>query len=350
MCATPCALDDVADLVVRMAVVGRAAGLDDPDELRQLPLVQDAERALRRRHAPPRGRRSARRRIRARSRSRPARRRPRRAGRPHRVGLAGEQQDAGLGLEGVLSPSRWSVPSRTGRTGSPGGRRLDPPAVVDLDDADGEALVDALCRQSVRSRSRGRLPTEDLASREASMLPPDTMQTTSPSGRPGSAAASASAPAPSAITRTRSARAAPPPRSRPATRSAPSTSCESMPHIFGSTSGAPAPSTNDGVYSTSLRAGRERGRERRAGLRLDREDLRLGPQRLDGARDAGSQAAAAVGDHDRVRVGQVLEHLEPDRAVPGHDLLVLDRMDEEARRRPGAGAPPSSATSARATP
>ena len=41
------ALDDVADLVVGMAVVGRAAGLDDADELRQLALVQDAERPLR---------------------------------------------------------------------------------------------------------------------------------------------------------------------------------------------------------------------------------------------------------------------------------------------------------------
>ena len=52
----------------------------------------------------------------------------------------------------------------------------------------------------------GVCPSRIAASRAASMLPPETMQTILPSpARPESAAATASAPAPSAITRARSA-------------------------------------------------------------------------------------------------------------------------------------------------
>ena len=52
--------------------------------------------------------------------------------------------------------------------------------------------------------------------------------------------------------------------------------------------------------------------------------------RLDGARDPDGEPAAAPGDEDGVHVGQVLEDLDADRAVAGHHVFVLDRMQEDA--------------------
>src|SRR5690349_4549907 len=117
----------------------------------------------------------------------------------------------------------------------------------DVDDAHPQPLVDrsAVCsRVSVHS---GVSPPRIFTSREESMLPPDTMHTTLPvPARPDSAAAVDSPPAPSAITRTRSAsRRTAAAVSSSVADSASSTSAESIPHIFGRTTGPPAPSTND---------------------------------------------------------------------------------------------------------
>ena len=49
--------------------------------------------------------------------------------------------------------------------------------------------------------------------------------------------------------------------------------------------------------------------------------------RIDGA-DAGEQAAAADGHDDRVDVGRLLEDLERHRALAGHHVGVVERMDE----------------------
>ena len=77
------------------------------------------------------------------------------------------------------------------------------------------------------------------------------------------------------------------------------------------------------------RAGLEGRVERRRRVLLHAVDLRLGALRLDRAGDPGREAAAAERDENQVRVRKVLEDLEPDRPVPGHHLLVLDRMEEE---------------------
>src|SRR5207244_2786655 len=49
------------------------------------------------------------------------------------------------------------------------------------------------------------------------------------------------------------------------------------------------------------------------------------------ARSARTRTAATAAPRDQhgVRVGQVFEQLETDRAVPRHHAVVLDRMDEE---------------------
>jgi hypothetical protein len=72
----------------------------------------------------------------------------------------------------------------------------------------------------------------------------------------------------------------------------------------------------------------DRGGQRRGGLGLGSEDLGAGPERLDRAGDADRQPAAAVRDDHRVRVRQVVEDLQADRAVARHHRLVLDRMHE----------------------
>ena len=76
--------------------------------------------------------------------------------------------------------------------------------------------------------------------------------------------------------------------------------------------------------------GGERRGHRGGGVRLGRDDLRAGPERLDRAGDSGGQPAAAVRDHDRIRVGQVLQYLQPDCAVAGHHRRVLDRVHEQS--------------------
>ena len=61
-----------------------------------------------------------------------------------------------------------------------------------------------------------------------------------------------------------------------------------------------------------------------------------GLQRLDGARDAGDQAAAADAGDDRGRVRRVLENLEAHGRVTGDELVIVERVHERpfhARKR-----------------
>src|SRR5690606_33096324 len=61
---------------------------------------------------------------------------------------------------------------------------------------------------------------------------------------------------------------------------------------------------------------------------LDADDADRRPERLDGGRDAGDEAAAPDRhDHD-VGVGRVLEDLEADRALARDDVRIVERMDE----------------------
>src|SRR5262249_27975377 len=201
-------LDDVSDLVVRVAVVGRAARFDDPDELGQLTLVEDTER--------PPG-------VRAllgavgdpgddalsldlalggcvdRHEAQVAH---------DRILLAGEQQHSRVGLKLVRLAGEFERP-RTGEDVEDflpvAGVALELPD--DVEHAHRQALVDALgnCLCVSAHAHDGVSPERILTSRDESMLPPDTMQTTLPvPARPDTAAARASAPAPSATTRIRS--------------------------------------------------------------------------------------------------------------------------------------------------
>ena len=74
--------------------------------------------------------------------------------------------------------------------------------------------------------------------------------------------------------------------------------------------------------------GRERRGVRRARRDLDADHLDLRPLGLDRDRDAGREPAAADRHHDPREVGDVLEQLEPERALPGDDRRVVERVDE----------------------
>ena len=69
-------------------------------------------------------------------------------------------------------------------------------------------------------------------------------------------------------------------------------------------------------------------------LRLDADDPRVGPEGLDGRRDAAREPAAADRHEDRREVGQVLDDLEPDRALAGDDPVVVEGRDD---RQPALG-------------
>ena len=69
-------------------------------------------------------------------------------------------------------------------------------------------------------------------------------------------------------------------------------------------------------------------------LRLDADHACLRPERLDRDGDAARQPAAADRHEDRREVRQVLDHLEPDRALPGDDPVVVERRDDD---EPAAG-------------
>src|SRR6266540_346663 len=105
---------------------------------------------------------------------------------------------------------------------------------------------------------------------------------------------------------------------------------DERPHLLEHGSGAGPVHERRPILDLLRRAGCERGRERRGGLRLDGVDAGLGPKRLDRARDPDGQPSAAERNQNEVGIGEVFEQLQPDRPVPRHHQLVLDRMDEEA--------------------
>jgi len=154
------------------------------------------------------------------------------------------------------------------------------------------------------------------------------MQTIRPSpASPRSAAASASAPAPSATTWARAA------SSRIAVeRHGGGTVDERprpLPHCREKRAAAGAVDEGRAVVDLDRSARAERRRERSGRLRLGRDDASLRAKRLDRARDPGREAAAAPGHDHRVEAGEVLAELETDRAVAGHDGLVVHRVHEQ---------------------
>src|SRR5439155_16511900 len=84
-------------------------------------------------------------------------------------------------------------------------------------------------------------------------------------------------------------------------------------------------------------AGRQRARVRGDRLRLDADDLYLWIEALDRHRDAGHQAATAGRHHDRAYWGALLDDLEAHRALPGHDVRVVVRVDEHRAGPLGEG-------------
>jgi hypothetical protein len=71
-------------------------------------------------------------------------------------------------------------------------------------------------------------------------------------------------------------------------------------------------------------AGGERGVHRR----LDANDADVRLDRLGGRGDAGDQAAAADRHRQDFQVRRVFQHLQGDRALPGHHILVVERVHE----------------------
>src|SRR5439155_15362264 len=78
------------------------------------------------------------------------------------------------------------------------------------------------------------------------------------------------------------------------------------------------------------RPGLPRCRQWRAGLGFNGVDPHRWLQSAERARDSDGEAAATPGDEHAVKLWQVLEQLEPDRAVAGHHPLIVERMDEAA--------------------
>jgi hypothetical protein len=83
-----------------------------------------------------------------------------------------------------------------------------------------------------------------------------------------------------------------------------------------------------GVAAQGQMAALDRAFHRRVELGLDADHGDVGLDRPGGDRHARHQPAAADRHDDRVEVGRILEHLEPDRAGAGDDLRVVERMDE----------------------
>ena len=172
------------------------------------------------------------------------------------------------------------------------------------------------------------------------MFPPETMQTTVPSP-PWPASAAASGERSGALGDHAGALGEEADRGRGLVQRHGEGTVERLfrarPHLRQHHRGAGAVHERRLVVDRLRLAAREGGRQRRARLRLDRVDARLGPQRLDRARDPDAEPAAAERDEHGVRSGEVLQQLEPDRPVAGHHALVLDGMDEDAVRFRVAG-------------
>ena len=78
----------------------------------------------------------------------------------------------------------------------------------------------------------------------------------------------------------------------------------------------------DGVVAAH--AGGERGETGR----LDPEDADVGLDGLGRGGHPGDQAAAADRHRQDLQVRRVLQHLQRDGALAGHDVQVVERMDE----------------------
>ena len=82
------------------------------------------------------------------------------------------------------------------------------------------------------------------------------------------------------------------------------------------------------VGSAHRPAGGQRVGERRGALGLDGDDPDVGTAGLDRGRDPGEQSPAAGADDHGGDVRALLEDLQTDRALPGDDVGVLERVDE----------------------
>ncbi|GMA86139.1 hypothetical protein GCM10025868_13890 [Angustibacter aerolatus] len=78
--------------------------------------------------------------------------------------------------------------------------------------------------------------------------------------------------------------------------------------------------------------GGERGRVRRGLPRLHPDDPDVGSLRLHRRRDARQQSAATGAHHDGAHVRALLEDLEAHRALAGHDVGVVERVDQHRAR------------------
>ena len=70
----------------------------------------------------------------------------------------------------------------------------------------------------------------------------------------------------------------------------------------------------------------------RGKLGLHTVDLHVGVEMLDGIGHAREQSAAADGDDDGLYVGELVEDLQTDGALPRDDLVIVEGMDEGSPR------------------
>ena len=113
--------------------------------------------------------------------------------------------------------------------------------------------------------------------------------------------------------------------------STPSSNRWASSNICGNTDLPPIPSTKE--RCGSMNCGDPAFQEtlqRRGGRHFGGEDLGGRLQLADGRRDSARQASAAPGNDDRVDVRQVFQNLEADGSVSGHDIQIVEGMDEGA--------------------
>ena len=212
---------------------------------------------------------------------------------------------------------------------------------------------------STTSRSRKRIscyagvrPSRIVARRPGSMLPPETMHTIRPR-LPGRRAQRRRRARPRLPRRPAPARRAggPPRRSRRA---------RGRTHLRATDAHAPTSAPADACF---LLRPRTTVSSRPPPARLLRAMPTAAPpsrartrapwsraQRSQCARDARGEPAAAPGDEHRVDLLELLDELEPDRAVPCHHAVVHHRVDEMPLDARDTSLLPSPATSGRTAP